>query len=63
MSTTSPFVPSPPPPPPPQTTTNPTTSKSPVEQPGRGALLSSISGFNKVGLKKAETNDRSAPKL
>jgi hypothetical protein len=28
---------------------------------GRGALLSSINGFNKGGLKKAKTVDKSAP--
>jgi len=42
-----------PPPPPPS-------FGSPPSEPGRGALLDSISGF-KGGLKKAVTNDRSAP--
>jgi hypothetical protein len=28
---------------------------------GRGALLSSINGFSKAGLKKAKTVDKSAP--
>lgn len=31
--------------------------------PVRGALLGSIQGFSKGGLKKAETNDRSAPTI
>ena len=29
----------------------------------RGKLLTSISSFNKTGLKKSDTNDHSAPKL
>lgn len=50
-----PAAPAPPPPPAPQRT-----------QPGnhqRGALLSSIEGFKKGGLKKAQSNDRSGPKV
>ncbi|XP_004348895.2 hypothetical protein CAOG_02145 [Capsaspora owczarzaki ATCC 30864] len=47
-------APAPPPPPP---------AGMPAPQPARGALLSSITGFNKSGLSKTKTNDRSAPKV
>ncbi|KAK3103603.1 hypothetical protein FSP39_020466 [Pinctada imbricata] len=52
--------PSAPAPPPPPVAAPPPPSAS---SSGRGALLSSITGFSKTGLKKTETKDRSAPKL
>ncbi|XP_065067349.1 PX domain-containing protein kinase-like protein [Rhopilema esculentum] len=65
-------VSSPPPPPPqsapappPQPPVAPAPSQptAPTSSKGRGQLLDSISGFSKGKLKKAETNDRSAPKV
>ena len=52
-----------PPPPPPTVATSHSRPTSPPTSKGRGALLDSISGFSKGKLKKAETNDRSAPKV
>ncbi|EDO48255.1 predicted protein [Nematostella vectensis] len=55
-----------PPPPvaaPPPPVSPPPPAAAPPKTEGRGALLSSISGFSKTGLKKAMTNDRSAPKV
>eukprot|EP01125_Pyxidicula_operculata_P001959 TRINITY_DN1190_c0_g6_i1.p1 TRINITY_DN1190_c0_g6~~TRINITY_DN1190_c0_g6_i1.p1 ORF type:complete len:422 (-),score=122.90 TRINITY_DN1190_c0_g6_i1:191-1456(-) len=49
------------PPPPPPAAGGPT--QMPAPQEGRGDLLSSIEKFKKNNLKKAVTNDRSAPKL
>ncbi|WAR26148.1 PXK-like protein [Mya arenaria] len=69
---TPPAAPPPPPPggtapPPPPPGPAPTQGGAPPPPPpsseGRGALLSSISGFSKGGLKKAVTVDKSAPKL
>ncbi|RUS82137.1 hypothetical protein EGW08_010111 [Elysia chlorotica] len=58
------------PPPPPPSAPPPASAPPPPPPPSsaaagssRGALLSSISGFSKSGLKKAVTNDRSAPKV
>ena len=61
-------VPGPPgPPPPPSTAPAPPppapSSAPPPSSSGRGALLSSITGFQKGGLKKTVTVDKSAPKL
>jgi PX domain-containing protein kinase-like protein len=58
-STQPPPAPGAPPPPAPPPPPPPTTSGSSE----RGALLSSIHTFSKKGLKKAVTNDRSAPKV
>ncbi|ELT89664.1 hypothetical protein CAPTEDRAFT_145165 [Capitella teleta] len=52
--------PPPPPPPPPQ---SPQVEAPTSGPPGRTALLSSIQGFSKGGLKKAVTVDKSAPKV
>lgn len=56
-------VPPPPPPPGPGLPPPPPPAAVPKPQPGRGAMLSSITGFNKGKLKKAVTNDKSAPKV
>ncbi|XP_062522421.1 PX domain-containing protein kinase-like protein [Corticium candelabrum] len=55
----------PPAPPPPASNPSPPAAQTQTSSggSGRGDLLSSIAGFKKGGLKKAETNDRSAPKL
>lgn len=50
-----PPAPGPPPPPP------PSSGLPPPPDAGRTALLGSIEGFSKGKLKKAQTNDRSAP--
>ena len=50
-----------PPPPPSADPPVPPVDRPPTEK--RGALLSSIEGFTKGKLKKAVTNDRSAPKV
>ncbi|BFZ08585.1 hypothetical protein BsWGS_11624 [Bradybaena similaris] len=56
-----------PPPPPPPLTGPPSSPPAPpppvASSSSRGALLNSITGFSKTGLKKAETNDRSSPKV
>ncbi|KAF8769944.1 PX domain-containing protein kinase-like protein like [Argiope bruennichi] len=56
LETSSVVMPPPPPPPMKIAATNESTG-------GRAALLSSIQGFNKTKLKKAETKDNSAPKI
>ena len=66
-STQTPTPPPPPqaapaPPPPPPVTSQSRPSAPPTSK-GRGDLLNSISGFSKGKLKKAETNDRSSPKV
>ncbi|XP_020912365.1 PX domain-containing protein kinase-like protein [Exaiptasia diaphana] len=66
--TVAPAAPPPPqapraPPPPAASAQTPAKSTSPPSSAGRGALLSSIAGFRKGGLKKAVTVDKSAPKL
>ncbi|TRZ01606.1 hypothetical protein DNTS_022963, partial [Danionella cerebrum] len=61
-----PIAPPPPPPSPPPPSSNPTPpSLSPpgASSTGRGALLSSINSFNKGKLKRANTVDRSGPRL
>ncbi|XP_056303512.1 PX domain-containing protein kinase-like protein isoform X2 [Danio aesculapii] len=56
--------PPPPPPPPPGIDSNPPSLSPPsANGVGRGALLSSIQSFSKNKLKKAETVDRSGPRL
>ncbi|XP_065829723.1 PX domain-containing protein kinase-like protein [Oscarella lobularis] len=55
-----PSAPAAPPPPPPAAAAAPPPSSSNSK---RGALLGSITGFSKNNLKKAKTNDRSAPKV
>nr|XP_022297327.1 PX domain-containing protein kinase-like protein isoform X2 [Crassostrea virginica] len=54
----APGAPPPPAPPPPAKA-----APAPAPQEGRAALLGSINNFSKKGLKKAVTNDRSAPKV
>jgi len=56
-------APLPPMAPPPAVIPPPPTSKPPSNAPGRSAMLSSITAFNKGKLKKTETKDSSAPKL
>eukprot|EP01092_Planopodium_desertum_P003186 TRINITY_DN1550_c0_g2_i1.p3 TRINITY_DN1550_c0_g2~~TRINITY_DN1550_c0_g2_i1.p3 ORF type:complete len:136 (+),score=10.30 TRINITY_DN1550_c0_g2_i1:48-455(+) len=51
----------PPPPPPPGPPPPPAVKAAAPPTESRGGLLSSIEGFKKGGLKKAVTNDRSAP--
>jgi len=53
----------PPPPPPPAAPPPPTASAPPAMTKDRGALLSSIEGFKKGKLKKAQTVDKSGPVL
>ncbi|XP_025106692.1 PX domain-containing protein kinase-like protein isoform X2 [Pomacea canaliculata] len=55
--------PPPPPPPPPPAASFPPAPSPGSSSSGRGALLSSITGFSKNSLKKSLTNDRSGPKL
>eukprot|EP00794_Sanderia_malayensis_P006160 gene6160-6870_t len=69
-TTSSPAAPAPPKsPPPPCPPPAPAPPPAQQQQPappsgsGRGQLLNSISGFSKGNLKKANTNDRSGPKL
>ncbi|CAL1295582.1 unnamed protein product [Larinioides sclopetarius] len=70
----SPLPPPPPPPPPPLETSSVVAAPPPPPPPmpaaatngatgGRAALLSSIQGFSKAALKKAETKDCSVPKI
>lgn len=54
----APGAPPPPAPPPPGNS-----APAAAPPPARAALLGSIAGFSKKGLKKAVTNDRSAPKV
>lgn len=51
------------PPPPLSQPPEPRPQPPPAHSGKRGALLSSIETFSKGKLKKAETNDRSAPKI
>eukprot|EP00043_Microstomoeca_roanoka_P025705 m.9560 g.9560 ORF g.9560 m.9560 type:complete len:577 (-) comp5768_c0_seq2:143-1873(-) len=65
-SSTAATPPPPPPaqaPPPPSPPASESVSPPPASSNGRGALLGSIQGFKKGGLKKTETNDRSGPSL
>jgi len=55
--------PSPPPPPPPASAPPPSSSAPPPASAARGALLGSITGFKKGGLKKTTTVDKSAPRI
>jgi PX domain-containing protein kinase-like protein len=52
-----------PPAPPVQATPSPAPQRQAASNGERGALLSSIEGFRKGGLKKTKTNDRSAPRV
>ncbi|KAH9512832.1 hypothetical protein Btru_036707 [Bulinus truncatus] len=56
-------APPPPPPPAPGGPLPPPPVSTPSASGARGALLSSITGFSKGGLKKTQTNDRSIPKV
>ncbi|GFO45019.1 mitochondrial ribonuclease p protein 1 homolog, partial [Plakobranchus ocellatus] len=64
-SASSSSAPPPPPPPPPAAAgaAPPPPPPSASSNSSRGALLNSITSFSKNGLKKAVTNDRSAPKV
>jgi PX domain-containing protein kinase-like protein len=53
----------PPPPKPPAAPKAPPPPAAGRKEPGRGALLGSIEGFKKGGLKKTVTVDKSAPVL
>jgi len=52
-----------PPPPPPPSSLPEAASKQPAAGSERSALLGSIQGFQKGSLKKAQTVDKSAPKI